>query len=235
MRGCGAWHQAVTLPRMTTPEPGKTELPLESVHARRRPNWRTIGRLSIGTALVVVLVAPLTWWQVSARTDVLKPGYSSYSGTAAVLQAGNATEYCYPFKPGSTFVFGFSIMNTGGHDVMIQSIDKVSVMADQKITVDPLTNGGTVGPEASTQTLPLTIHPGQNRALYVAMHLSTDISFPGGGESYFDSVILRVRSLGIERAQGFPLGDGRHPLWIGISGVDDHGKSCDRSQPPNLD
>jgi hypothetical protein len=220
---------------MTMSESAETELPLDRVQPRRPVTWRTIGRWSIGVALVAALVGPLTWWQLSARADVLGPGYSSYYGTAAILQAGNATEYCYPDKPGSTIVFGFSILNAGGHDVTVRSIDEISGMADQKITVDPQTTGGSDGPGASTQTLPLTIHPGQDRQLYVAMHLSTDIVDAGGGESYFDSVMLRVRSLGIDRTQNLPLGDRQNPLWIGISGIDDQGKSCDRDQPPITD
>jgi hypothetical protein len=217
---------------MTSPSPAKTEPSLDSFPPKRRPNWRSIGRWSIGVALIVVLAGPVTWWQVSARADVLAPGDGSYYGTATILQAGNATEYCYPDKPGSTFVFGFTIRNTGGHDVTVRSVDEISNMTGQKITVDPHTDGGSAGPGHSTQTLPLTIHPGQERELYVAMHLSTDNIYAGGGESYYDSVVLRVRSLGIDRAQTFPLGDGQNPLWIGISGIDDQGKACDRTQPP---
>jgi hypothetical protein len=218
---------------MTALEPPKTELPLDSIQPKRRPNWRAIRRWSIGLAMVAILVVPFTWWQVSGRADVLERGDVSYPGTATLMYAGNATEYCYPDKPGSTFVFGFSILNTGDHDVTIQSIDEIIGMADQKITVDPETRGGSDGPQASTQTLPLTIHPGQNRVLYVAMHLSTEIVNNGGGESMFDRVVLHLRSLGIDRTQDFPLRDDQDPLWIGISGADDHGKTCDRNQRPN--
>jgi len=191
-----------------------------------RVNWRAIRRWSIGLVLLAILVGPFTWWQVSARADVLQRGDASYGGSATLLHAGDTTEYCFPDKPGSTVVFGFSILNTGSHDVKVQSIDEIIGMADQKITVDPETNGGSAGPQASTQTLPLTIRPGQNRELYVAMHLSTSIVNTSGGEVHFDSVVLHVRSLGLDRTQNFPLGDDFNPVWIGISGIDDNGNAC---------
>ncbi len=191
--------------------------------------------MSIAAAVVAVLVGPLTWWQVSARANVLISGDEFYSGTAAtILEAGTTTEYCYPDKPGWTFTFGFSIRNTGGHDVTVRSISTISYIAHQKITVNPHTDGSSSDPTSSTQTLPLTIHPGQERELYVAMHLSTDIVDTDGGESYFDSVTLKVRSLGISRTEDLPLGEGHNPVWVGISGLDAHGKSCDRTQPPDV-
>lgn len=197
-------------------------------------------RLNVGLAVATTAGNLPARWVIHTVGPVFSAGRRTRAGRQFLLRhghdpAGRQRDRVLLPKPGSTFVFGFSISNTGAHDVTVQSIDEIIGMADQKITFDPETNGGSDGPGASTQTLPLTIHPGQSRGLYLAMHLSTDIVDAGRGESYFDSLILHVRSLGVDRVQEFPLGDDLHPLWIGISGIDDHGKACDRTQQPILD
>ncbi len=220
---------------MTSLDVPKSQLPLDAADPyTRHVNWRRIVRVVLALIVVLVVATPIVWWEAAARTDALQPGGESAIGTAAVLQAGYTTEYCYTDVPGSTIVFGFSIMNTGSHAVTVTSIDfPLPDMTSPSFTFGPVSRGGAVSPQEATQTLPVTFQPGQDRQVFLTMHLSTTITIDTAGQDLVDGVTLHVRALGISRTQDFTFGDSLNQLWLGISGFDEQGQACDFNRPAN--
>jgi hypothetical protein len=225
---------------MTTSDTLKPQLPMESGDPYTRPiHWRRWRKIAVVLLVIAAIAGPLTWWQVAARTNELQPGGLWAPGdNAADLVAGNVEESCYPAVPGSTIVYGFTVRNAGSHSITLTSVDSAFGYMSQTVTVDPSTDlwrgGSGVGPAKSTERLPIAFAPGDVRELYLTMR------FPNGpkwsdGQSFTDHVTMHVRTLGISRTEEYPFGLPSSPIFLGLSGPNDQGRTCDFNMPAATD
>jgi len=78
-----------------------------------RPPRRVLPGL-VAVLVLLAVVVPFTWWQVSAQTYHLTGGGAFYGHEAVtMLSADDGTEFCYAATPGAIITFGFEVDNDG--------------------------------------------------------------------------------------------------------------------------
>jgi hypothetical protein len=179
--------------------------------------------------VVLAAASPLVWWRVSVDQYRLTEGIVTSPGPlAAQNSAGEVEEFCYAFVPGRTIRFGFSVLNSGGHDVTLRSVGQMFAGVTQSVTVDTNTDGGADGPETATR-LPVVIRPGDNRLIYVDLTPKAGITMQAGQSTTGNAVDLRFTVLDVSHLQRFAINDG--DTYITFEGVDPKKNSCDHFQP----
>jgi hypothetical protein len=180
---------------------------------RRRPvlPW-------IAVALVVTVVASVSWWNIAASRARIQAG-SFWADQSWNLQAGGTTEFCFPYQVGNTIRFGFDVINPGSHNVRVTQIDQGFLRMPQDVFVNP-----TLDDDLSFR--PFTLRPGAHMMLDVVVHIPADPGFGPGKHAWIEAMTFHYRVLGRNFVRPVPLN-----FAVGVQ-MPEAGKTACAPDPP---
>jgi hypothetical protein len=180
-----------------------------------RRNW---ARLSAGL-VVVALVGGVVWWQRAVTTD---PGLSFQArGIYAAEGVGTGdqtditenrnllgSEIAIAFSPGRRIVADWALYNGGARDVRIESVPRAGFYywGYDAMEVFPTRAPDGVGATTAEPFRPFTLKAGETRDVRLHFRLADcDPAKLQSGFSSIDTLEVRYRILGVERAVRVPL------------------------------
>jgi hypothetical protein len=179
----------------------------------------TPNRVALGLTALVVLaaVAGGLWWRQAAwGYNGLGPGSAGGVGMPGGVDPAehqqrqtddfeHRYETVFTYRPGATFRTGFTVANTGKHDVRITGVSPIGAwfLAREQahVGVDDRNQAGGGGPTGRVVPLrPFTLAPGSERWIEVEYRFGPCPAGPNqGGSSSWDSQQVEYTVLGVHR------------------------------------